>query len=66
MRQYEIELFFPENPDTGEEAYMTVTPVECNTGTELEYRANYEYKKQGAIAVSFGPRIPRNENGEPK
>lgn len=64
MGKYEIELYFAGTET--EEPYMTITPVECVTGTELEFRANYEFKKQGAIGVSFGPAVQRGADGLPE
>jgi hypothetical protein len=59
---YEIELYF--GGDEYSDPYMTVTFVNFNTGTELANFAHSEAKKQGAIGVSFGPSVPRNEYGQ--
>jgi hypothetical protein len=65
---YELELYFgTKDPVTGEtrDGAMTVTAIEANTITELTNLAYSEFKKQGAIGLSFGPAVPRNQFGYP-
>lgn len=65
---YELELYFG-NKDavTGEskDCYMTVTEIDANTITELTTLAYTEFRKQGAIGLSFGPAVPRDKFGLP-
>ena len=60
---HEIELYFGGSET--EAPYITITPVCFATQTELENYAYSEMRKQGAQAVSFGPIVPRDNNGKP-
>lgn len=58
--QSEIELYFG-----GEEAHMTVTPVETNCVAELTNMAYEMQHAQRAEHVSFGPVVERDVDGSP-
>ena len=60
----EIELYFGGTETTGP-AVMTLHIVEFETVTEITNYAYATMKKEGASGVSFGPPIPRKENGLP-
>jgi len=67
--EYEYELYFG-----GEDAHFIVMPIATEspltvlTPTEIAnvaYRAFHEARKQGAIGVSFGQVVSRDERGFP-
>ncbi len=55
---YEIELYFG-----GDDPHTAFLLTEARTGTELANIAHSECKNHGAIAYSFGPVVPRDQNG---
>jgi hypothetical protein len=60
----EIELYFGGTETTGP-AVMTLHIVEFETVTEITNYAYAEMRAQKGSGVSFGPPVPRKENGLP-
>ena len=60
---YEVELHFWFGEESEQDPYMALEYIEASCITELSNKAHELAQKQKANYVSFGPSVPRREDG---